>query len=144
MTDYPANGALPGATTARSPARRALVLFAHGARDPEWANPLRRVSAAVRAAAPDLRVELAFLEFMQPDLQTCADLLLADAYEHIVVLPMFLAQGGHLKRDVPRLVDELQRRNPATRFELAEAIGEAPGVVQAMAGHALELLGRGQ
>ena len=26
----------------------ALILFAHGARDPEWAAPLRRVQAAVR------------------------------------------------------------------------------------------------
>ena len=30
--------------------KNALILFAHGARDPEWANPMRRVQAAVRAA----------------------------------------------------------------------------------------------
>ncbi len=119
----------------------ALILFAHGARDPEWADPMRRVCVAVREQAPRMRVELAFLEFMQPDLRACAEALLADGVERILVLPMFIARGGHLKRDVPFLLEELQQRNPRTRFELAAAIGEAETVVQAMARHALALAG---
>ena len=120
----------------------ALILFAHGARDPEWAEPMRRVCAAVREQAPQMRVELAFLEFMQPDLRACAESLVADGVERILVLPMFIARGGHLKRDVPLLLEELQQRNPRTRFELATAIGEVESVVQAMARHALALAGR--
>ena len=119
----------------------ALILFAHGARDPEWAEPMRRVCVAVREQAPRMRVELAFLEFMQPDLRACAESLLADGVERILVLPMFIARGGHLKRDVPLLLEELQQRNPRTRFELATAIGEVESVVQAMARHALALAG---
>jgi len=139
MSDHAAAPTAPDAA-GRLTVRRALVLFAHGARDPEWAQPLRRVRTAVHAAAPDLRVDLAFLEFMQPDLATCFDRLVADGYRHVIVLPMFLAQGGHLKRDVPLLISDLQRRNPTVRCELATAIGEAPDVVQAMASHALALL----
>ena len=120
----------------------ALILFAHGARDPEWAEPMRRVCAAVREQAPQMRVELAFLEFMQPDLRACAESLVADGVERILVLPMFIARGGHLKRDVPLLLEELQQRNPHVRFELAAAVGEAESVVQAMARHALALAGR--
>ncbi len=120
----------------------ALILFAHGARDPEWAEPMRRVCVAVREQAPRMRVELAFLEFMRPDLRACAESLLADGVERILVLPMFIARGGHLKRDVPLLLEELQQRNPHVRFELAAAIGEAESVVQAMARHALALAGR--
>ena len=48
--------------------KTALILFAHGARDPEWANPMRRIRAAVMQQAPAMRVELAFLEFMSPNL----------------------------------------------------------------------------
>jgi sirohydrochlorin cobaltochelatase len=120
----------------------ALILFAHGARDPEWAEPMRRVCAAVRQQAPDLRVELAFLEFLQPDLRACAEGLLAEGVERIVVLPMFIARGGHLKRDVPLLLEELRQRHPQTHFELTGAIGEAEPIVQAMARHALALAGR--
>ncbi len=121
--------------------RTALILFAHGARDPEWASPMRRVCATVRAQAPALRVELAFLEFMSPQLAPCAEALLAEGYDRLVVLPMFIAQGGHLKRDVPLLLDELRARYPQASFELAGAVGEAEPIVQAMAAHVVALAG---
>jgi sirohydrochlorin cobaltochelatase len=120
--------------------RTALVVFAHGARDPLWAEPMERVSRSVREQAPDIRVEVAFLEFMKPDLRACAEALLAEGFEHIIVLPMFIARGGHLRRDLPLLLEELRQRNPHICFELAGAIGEAEAVVQAMARHALALV----
>jgi sirohydrochlorin cobaltochelatase len=101
-----------------------------------------RLRGGARTGAPELRVELAFLEFIQPDLRACAESLVADGVERILVLPMFIARGGHLKRDVPLLLEELQQRHPHARFELAAAIGEAESIVQAMARHALALAGR--
>lgn len=102
---------------------------------------MRRVCAAVRAQAPDFRVELAFLEFMTPTLRDCAQILLAENYRRILVLPMFIAQGGHLKHDLPQLINELREQNPLVSFELAGAVGEAASVVQAMADHVLSLAG---
>ncbi|MBK7955461.1 MAG: CbiX/SirB N-terminal domain-containing protein [Candidatus Accumulibacter sp.] len=119
--------------------RTALILFAHGARDPQWADPLHRVCAAVREQSPEMRVELAFLEFMKPDLRACAESLVAEHFERILVMPMFIASGGHLKRDVPLLLEELRKHHPRTCFAVAAAIGEAEPVVQAMARHALTL-----
>ncbi len=121
--------------------KTALILFAHGARDPEWASPLRRVCSIVQVQAPDLRVEPAFLEFMLPNLSDCAESLLSDGFERIIVLPMFIAQGGHLKKDIPRLIEDLRQRHPQARFELACAVGEAESIVQAMAAHVLVLAG---
>ncbi len=120
----------------------ALVLFAHGARDPEWANPLRRVQAAIRQRAAGVVVELAFLEFMAPKLHDCAAALVADGATKIVVMPMFIAQGGHLKREVPEMLGRLRSTWPAVRFSLGDAIGENEIVVQAMANAALEAAGK--
>ena len=119
----------------------AIILFAHGARDPEWANPLRRVQAAIRQRAGAVPVELAFLEFMTPTLSECATALVAGGASEIVVLPMFIAQGGHLKRDVPEIIDRLRSTWPEVRFSLAGAIGECEIVVQAMAEAALQEAG---
>ncbi|WP_374389542.1 sirohydrochlorin chelatase [Brevundimonas sp.] len=119
----------------------AIILFAHGARDPEWANPLRRVQAAIRQRAGDKAVELAFLEFMAPTLADCAAGLVAGGASEIVVIPMFIAQGGHLKRDVPEMLDQLRSTHPEVRFSLAGAIGEHETVVQAMAAAALQAAG---
>lgn len=119
--------------------KNALILFAHGARDPEWANPMRRVRAAVMQQAPALRVELAFLEFMSPNLGDCARALVAEGYTAISIVPMFIAQGGHLKNDVPLLMDELRKVHPDVRFVLSPTVGEAEPIVQAMASYALGL-----
>jgi len=120
--------------------RTALILFAHGARDPEWANPMRRVRAALHARTPELRVELAFLEFMTPDLAACAAALAVEGFATIVVLPMFIAQGGHLKKDVPLLVERLRADHPDVRFVVAPPVGEAEPMIRAMAGYASDLI----
>ena len=119
----------------------AIILFAHGARDPEWANPLRRVQAAIRQQADNIPVELAFLEFMAPTLAECAATLVAAGATNILVVPMFIAQGGHLKRDVPEMLALLRSTHPEVRFSLAGAIGENEIVVQAMAEAALKSAG---
>jgi hypothetical protein len=51
------------------PAGQALLLFAHGARDERWAEPFARIVSKVRAAAPGLLVELAYLEHLEPSLE---------------------------------------------------------------------------
>lgn len=119
-----------------SPTREAVVLFGHGARDPEWAGPMQRVRERMLADAPALAVELAFLEFMSPTLEQAVDTLVGQGATRIGVVPVFLAQGGHLKRDVPVLLEAARRRHPGCEISLALAAGEAPGVVTAIADYA--------
>lgn len=116
-----------------------IILFGHGARDPEWAAPMRRVQAQIQAAAPELLVELGFLEFTSPDLDGAVAALAATGATRVRVLPMFLAQGGHLKRDLPLQVAEARERHPGLELILEPAIGEAEAIVGAMAAHALAL-----
>ncbi len=118
-----------------------LILFAHGARDPEWANPMRRVQAAIAQRIPNVPVELAFLEFMAPTLPECAVQQIAQGARKIVILPMFIARGGHLKREVPEMLGVLRSTYPEVEFSLSGAIGEHETVVQAMAAAALEVAG---
>ena len=116
--------------------KEAIVLFAHGARDPEWARPVRRLAELVGAGEGGPRAEVAFMEFMGPTLELVVDGLATEGYEQILVVPVFLAQGGHLKRDVPELVMAAQRRHPDCRIRLTLAVGEDEGVLRAMADYA--------
>jgi sirohydrochlorin cobaltochelatase len=121
--------------------KTALILFAHGARDPEWADAMRRVQAAVRQRSPGLPVEPAFLEFMKPTLPDCVAGLIGQGVERVVVLPLFIARGGHLKRELPEMLETLRSNFPAVEFVLAGAVGEDEAVIQAMAGVALKAIG---
>ena len=111
----------------------AVILFAHGARDPRWAEPFHRVAAAVRAAAPELPVELAFLELMAPDLATAARSLAGAGATRIRIVPLFFGQGAHLRNDVPAMVADIAASMPGITLDLAPAAGDDEGVVQALA-----------
>jgi sirohydrochlorin cobaltochelatase len=110
-----------------------LILFAHGARDPRWAEPFEAVARRVRALRPEVDVRLAFLEFMSPTLPEAGDALAAVACSEVAVQPMFLGTGGHVRKDLPLLLEALRARHPGTRFTLQTAIGETAPVMEAMA-----------
>lgn len=113
--------------------RSALVLFAHGARDPEWAEPFRAIASRVEAGRKDLAVKLAFLELQPPSLADAIKELTAAGHSTIHVAPLFMAQGGHLKKDLPLLLDSIRRQQPGLTLSLLPAIGEIPGLRDAIA-----------
>ena len=117
-----------------------LVLFAHGARDARWAEPFLRLHERVARAAPDARVVLAYLEFMAPDLDAAVADLSAAGCRDIALVPVFLGQGGHLREDVPKLLERVAARHPECHVRMAIAAGEDDGVLDAIASYCLRHL----
>jgi len=112
---------------------RGVLLFGHGARDPLWATPFHAVAARVKAMNPGVQVELAFLELMSPDLNGGADVLVEAGCSQICIVPLFLGTGGHVRGDLPRLLDHLRLRHPKVKWTLQAAVGEHRDVIEAMA-----------
>jgi sirohydrochlorin cobaltochelatase len=123
--------------------RYGLILFAHGARDPAWAQPFEALAERVRALVPQTQVRLAFLELMQPDLETAAGELVARSVECIRVVPLFFGQGGHVRRDLPERIGRLRQRHPRITFETAPPAGEDRTVLDALARYCAQGLDRG-
>ena len=119
---------------------RGVLLFAHGARDPRWSAPFEQVAAKVQAHDPALSVRLAYLEFMTPGLQEAGEALVATGCTQVDVVPLFLGAGGHVRKDLPSLLDRLRSTHPAVEWRLQPAIGEVQSVVDAMARAALTCL----
>ncbi len=115
--------------------KQALVLFAHGARDPRWAQPFKKLQAIAQQQLGGAQVELAFLELMEPRLPETIDRLAADGCLHVSVVPVFLGQGGHVLRDLPPMIEELRLRHPQLQISVADAVGESPEVLQAIASY---------
>jgi len=134
----PAISASPGTVEGAA----GVVLFAHGARDARWAEPFSGVAERVRAGAPGMPVEIAFLEFMVPDLATAVDRMAERGVTRIRVIPLFLGTGGHLRAEVPRLLAEIAASRPAVAIELAPAAGDDPRVIEAIAAYCLTELPR--
>ena len=94
--------------------------------------------ARLRHKQPGTRVELAFLEMMQPSLASAVAGLAAEGIGQITVVPLFLAQGGHLKEDLPRLLDAIRRHHPALRIDVTPAIGDSEDLTNAIADWAFD------
>jgi sirohydrochlorin cobaltochelatase len=114
-------------------AEPAIILLAHGARDPRWGEPFQRIADRVRAVAPDLLVEMAYLEHAAPDLAEATRRLSAQGARHIRVVPLFFGRGGHLREDVPRLLAAVGKALPGVKLDLALPAGEDDAVVDALA-----------
>ena len=117
---------------------RGIVLFAHGARDPEWARPFEAIRDRLRARRPEHPVALAYLEVMAPRLDEAIDALVAQGASCITVFPLFMAPGGHLKHDLPRLLEPIRAKHAHVPVSLETAIGEAPELLDAIAGWILQ------
>lgn len=119
---------------------QALVLFGHGARDPAWAAPFESLRLLIQRQQPTLQVKLAFLELMQPDLPQLLRQLAADGIAEVSVVPVFLGQGGHVRRDLPALIAQARQQHPQMSITVAQAVGEQPDVLDAIARYCLSTL----
>ncbi|MEO7744495.1 MAG: CbiX/SirB N-terminal domain-containing protein [Usitatibacter sp.] len=117
---------------------RGIVVFAHGARDPEWARPFEKIRDRVRASRPECPIELAYLELMAPTLAEAIASLAAEGASSITVFPLFMAQGGHLRNDLPLILDGIRKSHPNLPISLETAIGEVPEILEAISGWILE------
>lgn len=110
----------------------ALLLFAHGSSDPGWAAPFLKLQSAIRQRDPGQIVELAFLERMKPTFDDAVNALHAGGIRHITVAPIFLALGGHLRKDLPALISAAQQRT-GIEFRVLPALGEADAMIESIA-----------
>ena len=116
-----------------------ILLFAHGARDAAWAWPFEAIAAHMRTHHVDGPVALAYLELMQPGLPEAVDALVRQGCQAITVVPMFLGAGGHVRRDLPALMERLRTDHPGVQLRSTCAIGESDAVNRALASAALAL-----
>jgi sirohydrochlorin cobaltochelatase len=111
---------------------KAIVLFGHGARDIRWREPFDRLAVLWKAQHPNVLVELAFLELMQPSLEEAIGSLVTAGAAEVVVVPVFFGQGGHLRNDFPVLLSACQEKFPQVSLCATPAVGEDEAVLQAI------------
>jgi sirohydrochlorin cobaltochelatase len=120
--------------------KQALILFAHGARDPRWAVPFERLAERARVKRPDVSITLAFLELMEPRLPAVVTELVQSGHEKFSIVPDFLGQGGHVLRDLPPLIEELRETFPHIEMTLSHAVGEDESVQESIADYCLRTI----
>ncbi|HEX4927391.1 MAG TPA: CbiX/SirB N-terminal domain-containing protein [Burkholderiales bacterium] len=113
--------------------RGAVVLLAHGSRDPQWREPFERLRRLLADRLADAFVELAFLELAEPGFDEAVARIAALGKRRVSVVPLFLARGRHVREDIAALVARAGERFPELEFRELPALGEAPALLDAVA-----------
>ncbi|MER6296841.1 sirohydrochlorin chelatase [Streptomyces althioticus] len=98
MTAYPTH---PGTRPRPAAPPPALVVVAHGSRDPRALATALRLLEGVRALRPGLPVRLGHIELNAPLLPDTLDGLAASGAGSAVLVPLLFGRGHHVTRDIP-------------------------------------------
>ena len=128
----------------------ALILLAHGSKDPKWCKSFENLAVGAgpaigpastrrlgetgeaRQGRRDLHLQLAYMDLVEPSLFSVTKQLSNNGIKKIKILPLFMSSGGHIDKDIPKLVKELKVKFPSIDFEILPPIGEHPKVVSSM------------
>lgn len=115
-----------------------LLIAAHGTRDPAGVAACHALIDRVRGMLPGVRVEVAFVELVEPAIDETLRGMLADARAageaepRAVVVPLMLGTGGHVQEDIPEAIAAAQADVPGAVVGYARPLGADPRLVGAV------------
>ncbi len=115
-----------------------LVLFAHGSPDPRWRAPFERLASEISADVGEERVGLAWMESARPTLEEAGDEAAASGIDLLRILPLFMASGIHVHRDIEARAETVRASHPGLAVEILPPVGEDPRLVAALREIALD------
>lgn len=106
-----------------------VILLAHGSSDKRWCETFEHL------AAPTLRSvansAIAYMELSEPSLDTVINDGKQHGVEDFTIVPLFLAAGRHLRKDVPAMIVDLEAKH-RVNIRLADPIGMNPKLGEAI------------
>jgi sirohydrochlorin ferrochelatase len=119
--------------------RTAVLLIAHGSREPSANADLHELAARLSAAGEHPIVVACFLELAEPDIPTGGQQCVDRGATRVLMVPYFLSAGVHLRRDLTAARDELNGRHSGVEFLLGPPLGPHPLLDSLVAARILEL-----
>jgi sirohydrochlorin ferrochelatase len=110
----------------------ALLLVAHGSRDPRHAATVRALCATVRAARPGVRVETGFLDHCAPGVGQAVDRLAAEGVREVVAVPLLLTRAFHARTDIPAALRTAAARHAGLTVRQAGVLGPSALLVRGL------------
>ena len=100
-----------------------IILLSHGSRLPDAQKTLNELVNQVTLMGHYDTVIGSALQFNQPDLQTAISIMVSEGLKKVVVVPLFLYMGVHMKEDIPKIIQEERQKHPQVQIEIAGNIG---------------------
>jgi sirohydrochlorin ferrochelatase len=105
----------------------ALILLAHGSKNPEAVKEVEEMSEVLAKRFPESSICHAYLELARPTLPERLNQVSNQGARSVLVLPLFLSAGSHVTKDVPQMLADARDTYPDVTFRLLPHIGSHPG-----------------
>lgn len=102
---------------------RSIILLAHGSSDKRWCDTFEALAAPTLKAVSNSRI--AYMELAEPSLDAVVHEGVAAGTRDFTIVPLFLAAGRHLRKDVPAMIEALEKSTGAS-IKLSPPVGENP------------------
>ncbi len=86
----------------------AMLLIGHGSRSSQANAGVYELAERVAERLPNEIIEVAFMEVSKPSIQDVCKKLVDSGVTHIVALPVMLMAAGHVKNDLPCIVQNIE------------------------------------
>lgn len=101
----------------------AVILLAHGSSDARWCETFEKLAGPTLQSVPGSRI--AYMELAEPSIDRVVSEGVSSGVRTFIIVPLFLAAGRHLRKDVPGMITEIENNHDVT-ITLAAPIGENP------------------
>lgn len=108
-----------------------VMVCGHGSRDEGAVREFARVAEGLRKLMPDTPVEYGYLEFATPILRDGLDKLRERGVTRILAVPGMLFAAGHVKNDIPSVLNTYAAKHEGVTIELGKDLGIDPKMIRA-------------
>ena len=107
-----------------------VMVCGHGSRDVGAVTEFNQLVANIAGRLPHMPVESGFLEFAHPVIRDGLDKLRDQGVDHILAVPGMLFAAGHVKNDVPSVLNEYAHEH-GIKIEFGRDLGIDPKLLKA-------------
>jgi sirohydrochlorin ferrochelatase len=117
-----------------------ILVLAHGSREKETELTMQSVIDQTKRKLGVDRIEFAFLQFSENNLQAGLSRLISQGVKDIKVIPYFLFAGIHIKEDIPKEIGDFLKGYPGVRITMGNTLGADERLAEILADRVRELM----
>lgn len=102
---------------------KGVLILAHGSRVQSTKDTINEVVDMVREKTGDMPVEIAYMEFCEEDIPYGIKTLVDKGVDQIKVVPYFLFDGIHIRKDIPEEIGRIMENYPGVTVEMGKTLG---------------------
>ena len=121
---------------------KVVMIVGHGSRSLKSQEDFKKIVDITAKKMTHTKVYGTNMELAEPVMDDTIAQIVAEnnGLSEIVVVPFFLFEGIHIKRDIPEKLNEFREKDPDVKFTFGRPLGADPALVDVLLGRISEVL----